>query len=154
MSDTESNESEQNKNVTVDGVSLEQPGQVVLPLLTESIDVSRRKINTGVVQVATVTHTNNVLVEEDLSHDRVEIERVAIGRVVDSAPPVREEGDTTIIPVVEEILIVEKRLILKEEIHLRRVSVKEQHRETVTLRQQEAVVSRKASDPGPDGGKT
>jgi len=125
-----------------------------LPLLEESIDVSRRKIDTGVVQVATVTRTSNVLVEEELNHERVEIERIAIGRIVDSAPPVREEGDTTIIPVVEEVLIVEKRLILKEEIHLRRVSVKETHRETVTLRQQEAVVSRKASNPGPDGRKT
>jgi uncharacterized protein (TIGR02271 family) len=148
MSDTGSTEPEPG------GGNLEQPGQIVLPLLEESIDVSRRKIDTGVVQVATVTRTSNVLVEEELNHERVEIERIAIGRIVDSAPPVREEGDTTIIPVVEEVLIVEKRLILKEEIHLRRVSVKETHRETVTLRQQEAVVSRKASNPGPDGRKT
>ena len=38
-----------------------------------------------------------------------------IGRPVDAVPPVREEGDTTVMSVVEEIVVVEHRLILKEE---------------------------------------
>ena len=54
----------------------------------------------------------------------------------------REEGDTTIISVVEEIVVVERRLVLKEEVRLRRVRVTEQHRETVVLREQDAVITR------------
>ena len=34
--------------------------------------------------------------------------------------PVREEHDTTIISVVEEVLVVEKRWMLREEIHIRK----------------------------------
>ena len=43
-----------------------------------------------------------------------------IDRQVDVAPKIRIEGDLTIVPVLEEILVVEKRLILKEEVHIRR----------------------------------
>ncbi len=44
-----------------------------------------------------------------------------VGRVVDEAPAARAEGDTTIIPVVEERLVVVKQLFLVEEIHVRHV---------------------------------
>ena len=77
-----------------------------------------------------------------MTHVRVEIERVPIDRTVDVVPPIRQEGDITIIPVVEEIVVVERRLVLKEEVRVRRMSKKEQHQETVVLRQQEAVVTR------------
>src|ERR1700709_913982 len=69
----------------------------VLPLLSEEISVSRRIVETGIVKVATVTHGREVLVDEPVVHERVEVERVAIGRFVDTFPDVREEGDTTII---------------------------------------------------------
>jgi stress response protein YsnF len=61
-------------------------------------------------------------------------------------PPIRQEGDITIIPVVEEVVIVERRLVLKEEVRVRRLSTKEQHQETVVLRKQEAVVTRERPD--------
>ena len=40
----------------------------------------------------------------------------------------REEGDVTIIPVLEEIVVVEKRLVLKEELHVRRVTERRKSR--------------------------
>jgi stress response protein YsnF len=59
-----------------------------------------------------------------------------------SAPPVREEGDVTIMPVIEEIVVVERQLILKEEIHIRQVHATEKYRETVVVREQDAMISR------------
>ena len=72
----------------------------------------------------------------------MEIERVPIGRQIEAIPPVRQEGDTTILSVVEETLVIERRLILKEEIHIRRLHVSERHQEAVILRKQEAVITR------------
>ena len=46
------------------------------------------------------------------------MERVAIDQWVDEAPPIRNEGETLVVPVVEEVLVVEKRLRLREEIRL------------------------------------
>ncbi len=122
--------------------------EVVIPLLTEDFSVERRKVERNVrVQVHTVSHDH--LVDEALAQEKVEIERIAIGRPVDAHPPVREEGDTTIISVVEETLFIERRLMLKEEIHLHRVRTTERHREMVTLRDQQVVIDR--TDPGMHG---
>jgi stress response protein YsnF len=123
-----------------------RPEDLHIPLHEEEVSLSRREIKKANVQVALVTGTREQLIDEELTHVRVEIERVPIDRTVEVAPPTRQEGDITIIPVVEEIVVVERRLVLKEEVRVRRVSTKEQHRETVVLRQQEAVVTREEPD--------
>jgi stress response protein YsnF len=106
------------------------------------VSVSQRQVAGDTVRVNTVTWEQEQLIDEDLTHVRVEVERVPIGRQVDAAPPIREEGDTTIVSVMEEIVVVERRLILKEEVRVRRVRVSERHRETVMVREQDAVITR------------
>ena len=128
----------------------------MIPLYEEDLSVSKRQVVTGRVRVETVTREHEQLVDEQLARERVEVERVAIGKPIDAIPAVRQEGDTTIIPIVEEVLVVERRLVLKEEIHIHRVRTTEQHQERVTLRRQEAVITRlpsetssaPAADPG------
>src|SRR5690349_25765 len=124
----------------------QQTKDLRIPLHVEDISISRREIEKANVQIALVTGTREQLIDEELTHVRVEIERVPIGRTVEVAPPIRQQGDITIIPVVEEVVVVERRLVLKEEVRVRRVSTKEQHQETVVLRQQEAVVTREEPD--------
>jgi stress response protein YsnF len=116
--------------------------ELIVPLYAEGVTVSRRRVAKSVVCVATVTHHRDHLINEALTYERIEIERVPIGQYVDAAPPVREEGDLTIMPVVEEVVIVERKLLLREEVHIRRVRTTEQHIETVQIREQEAVVTR------------
>jgi stress response protein YsnF len=70
------------------------------------------------------------------------VERVAIGQPVETMPPVREEGEYLIIPVVEEVLKIERVLVLKEEVRIRRTQHTERYQERVTLRRQQAVVNR------------
>jgi hypothetical protein len=69
---------------------------------------------------------------------------VAVGQVVELATPIRYEGDVTILPVLEEVevVVIARRLILKEEIHVRRRRVAETHLETISLRDKTAVVTR------------
>ena len=54
----------------------------------------------------------------------------------------RTEGDITIVPVVEEVLVVEKRLMLKEELHIRTRTETTTIEQPVTLRRQRATVDR------------
>jgi uncharacterized protein (TIGR02271 family) len=117
-------------------------GRVVVPLLNEELVITKEKRNTGRVRVTTVTRQREELVDELLTRDEVEVDRVAVGQPIESIPSVREEGDTIVVPVVEEVLIVERRLVLKEELRIRRVRSTERHQERVTLRKQEAMVSR------------
>ncbi len=128
----------------------------VIPLTTEEPVVGTRERATGKVRVRTVVETQEAWVDELLAREEVEIERRAVGRLVDAAPAVRQEGDLLIVPVLEEVLVVEKRLRLTEEIVLRRVRREERHREPVVLRRSRAVVEREApaaTDEGePDQG--
>ena len=75
-------------------------------------------------------------------NDEVEIERVPRDEEVAAPPPVREEGDVTIVPVVEERLVVARKLFVVEEIRLRRKKVVEREEMPVTVRAQRAVVQR------------
>jgi uncharacterized protein (TIGR02271 family) len=121
----------------------------VVPLLADRLSVERRRVETGRVIATVTTHHHEQVIKEDLVHEGVEVDRVPIGRTVDAIPPIREEGDTTIIPVVEEVLVVERRLILKEEVHLRRVRIKETHSVAIVTRSQDAVVTRSEKHPLP-----
>jgi stress response protein YsnF len=123
-----------------------QPEDLRIPLHVEEVSVSRRELKKANFQIALITGTREQLIVEELTHVRVEIERDPIDQTVEAVPPIRQEGDTTIIPVVEEVVVVERRLVLKEEVRVRRVNKKEQHQETVVLRQQEAVVTREEPD--------
>ena len=114
----------------------------VVPLHGEEVSVAKRRVVTGRVKVGTVTRESEQLIEELLEHEHVEVERTAIGKQVDKAPPVREEGDTLIIPILEEIVVVERRLLLKEEVRVRRTREKQPYQERVVVRKQEAVITR------------
>lgn len=116
--------------------------EAVLPLLAEEVEVSKQVVETGRVQVTRVTHQHEQLIDELLAVETAEIERTPIGRQVDVMPAIREEGDAIVVPIVEEVLVVERRLFLKEEVRIRRVRSTERHQETVTLRHHEAVVTR------------
>ncbi|PAX08078.1 DUF2382 domain-containing protein [Sphingomonas lenta] len=119
----------------------------VIPLVQEDIIISKRQLETGRVRVRTEVQWHTEHARADLFRDHVEVERVPVGREVESVPPVREDGDTVVIPVVEEVLVVEKRLVLKEEVRLKRVRAVEHVDEPVRLRVMEAVVERESSSP-------
>jgi uncharacterized protein (TIGR02271 family) len=117
-------------------------GEPHIPLRAEDLTVSKLQVAGDIVRVRTVTREQETFVDETLNHERVQIERVPIGRQVEAIPPVRQEGNTTILSVVEETFVIERRLILKEEVHIRRLHVTERHREAVVLRKQDAVITR------------
>jgi uncharacterized protein (TIGR02271 family) len=116
--------------------------ETVIPVFEEELSVAKRVVETARVRVSRVTHTHQQLVDELLQQEKVEVEHVPIDRQVEVMPSIRQEGDVTIIPVVEEVLKVERHLVLKEEVHIRRIKKTERYQESVTLRRQEAQVTR------------
>ena len=124
-----------------------------IPLLEERLVVDKRSVETGRVRIRTVVDYEHALVTERLRTESVTIDRVEIDRDVETAPPVREEGDLLIIPVIEEYLVVEKRLRLKEELHVRRVRGETPFVETHQVRRMRAVVERelRGGDAHPTG---
>ena len=115
---------------------------LTLQIVEERLAVSKRRVVRGTVRVSTTTEVVEEIAEVDLDRYRVEVTRVPVGRIVDEAPVARAEGDTTILPIVEERFVVVKQLYLKEELHIRHVVERETVREPVTLRRQHATVER------------
>jgi len=116
--------------------------QAKLALFAEELSVGKETVETGRLHVSKHTVTRDAAIDEDLLREDAMVETVPKGHRIFAMPVTRVEGDTTIIPVVEEVLFTEKRLILKEEVHVTRRRTTEHYHDTVTLRHQEAVVSR------------
>lgn len=114
----------------------------VIPLVEERLSASTRKVETGRVRVRTHVDERIEVVRQKLERDEVEIERVPINREITDMPKVREEKGVTIVPVVEEVLVVEKKLMLVEEIRLHRKRSYEKYERPVTLRAQRAEIER------------
>jgi stress response protein YsnF len=114
----------------------------VLELVEETATLEKRDRITGRVRVSTRTETAEQLVSAALEQQDVDVTRVPVDREVDIAPPIRTENGVTIVPVLEEILVVEKRLVLREEIHIRQTTTTQSVEVPVELRRQHAVVER------------
>lgn len=123
----------------------------VIPVAEEEVVLSKRRVETGAVQVRISVDTHENWIRETLNHQNVEIERKPIQRQVETPPAIREQGDVLIIPILEEVLVVEKRLMLTEEIHVRKRVRQEQVEQPVTLRRQRVSVRRvaKPAEPKP-----
>lgn len=119
----------------------------MIPRVEETFDVDKQRIVTGRVRVTTSSETVNEIAEATLAGETVDITRERIDREVAEVPQMRVEGDVTIIPVLEEIVVVEKRLVLVEEIRIRRIATSEDVQIPVTLRRQRAVVERIEEPP-------
>jgi uncharacterized protein (TIGR02271 family) len=125
-----------------------------IPVLEETLSVSKRQIKTGTVRVSTRTETHEEFAELSLDRTIIDVTRVHVDRVVDAAPKIRTEGDTTIVPVLEERLVVVKQLVLVEELHIRRTIEQKVTRTPVLLRQQHVDIQHLDADGQPvdDGG--
>jgi uncharacterized protein (TIGR02271 family) len=121
-----------------------------IPLVEERLEVGKTQVESGRVRVRVAIDQREELVPAELVHDEVEIRRVSRNVAVSELPGVRLEGDTTIIPVVEEQLVVEKRLVLVEEIHVVRRTETAVQQIPVTLRSERAEIEREELD-APEG---
>jgi uncharacterized protein (TIGR02271 family) len=121
-----------------------------IPLVEERLEVGKRQVESGRVKVRVAVDTREEIVPAELTHDQVEIRRVPRNVTVSELPGVRLEGDTTIIPVVEEQLVVEKRLVLVEEIHVVRRTETSVEQVPVMLRSERAEVEREERN-APEG---
>jgi uncharacterized protein (TIGR02271 family) len=114
--------------------------ELVVPLVSEELRLEKRETSTGKVRVQTVVETVDELARATLEEDSLDLKRVPVGKEVVGPPAIRTEGDVTIIPIVEERMIVEKRLVLVEEVHIRRTTSARMVEMPVTLRKQKAVI--------------
>lgn len=125
----------------------------VLPVIEEVLDVTRRREEIGRVRIQKHVYDRTEVVDEPLLRNNVTVTRVPINRAIEQPIGTRQDGETLIVPVLEEVLVVEKRLMLVEEVHITRHTTETHAPEEVTLRREEVTVERLAPhDHGSVGG--
>ncbi len=126
-----------------DAAAAEAPA-ITLPIIAESIDVAKVEVDRGGYRLTKRVEVRDVLVDELLRHEAVEIERRPVHRELaeGEVPVVRYEGDTMIVPVVKEVVVTEKRLVLVEEIHIARVAGTHRDRQTIAVREEHIEIER------------
>jgi uncharacterized protein (TIGR02271 family) len=118
-------------------------GSARLPVLEENLRLGVEKIETGRVRAVKKVHEEELIVSGPVLKDQLHIERIPLNVYLDEAPPsVRYEGDTMIIPVIEEEVVVTTRLKLIEEVHITRKHTESVVEKPVTLRREEIVVNK------------
>jgi uncharacterized protein (TIGR02271 family) len=130
-----------------------QPTEVVLTLAREELTVGRRVAPTGSgVRIHKTVSEQTRRIDMELLRDALSVTRVAVDKVVplSEAPAPREEGNVLIVPVLEEILVMDKRVRIKEEIHITRSVRHELYSTTVVLRTEDVVVERFGDCPDTD----
>ena len=118
-----------------------------IPLYEEQVDIVKVEAVTDRLQVSTHVDERAVLIENTVERGQLTIERITVDRAVDHAPEPRQEGDTLIVSVVEERLVVEKRLFVVEELRITRTSTTDRVTIPETIRTMRASVERADSSP-------
>jgi uncharacterized protein (TIGR02271 family) len=121
-----------------------------LELLEEQLQIDKRVVEIGRVLVETKVETKQQVVEALLQEEEVQVERTPIGRFIDEVPQIREENGVLIIPVIEEQIVVQTKLVLKEELRVTKTVREELVRRTIPIRSEHATVTRlEEPDLGP-----
>jgi uncharacterized protein (TIGR02271 family) len=114
----------------------------VVPVIQEELEVGRQQVQTGAVRVRKASRDEQVEVPAEVVAERVTTERVPINRVVQLRPEIRHEGDTVVVPVVEERLVVHTELVLVEEVRITTHREVRDGTQVVSVRREEAIVER------------
>lgn len=121
-------------------------GHFTLPIISEMLAVQKQMRVKGGVRLTKSVKEQEEIVDEPLMHEKTEVIRVSVNKMVDAPVDVRIEGNMYIIPVIEEVLVVEKRILLKEEIHIRKDMTEYRETQKVMLRKEYIDVERFEED--------
>ncbi|MGB3849176.1 MAG: DUF2382 domain-containing protein [Tunicatimonas sp.] len=114
---------------------------VTIPVINEEVHLTSEQVITDRVRVIKSVSDETVTVEAPNTQDNVSVERIAVNEYVDEAPQaVRHEGDTMIIPVLQEVLV--KKILLVEEIRITKTKQTDTESIEVTLRKEHVDVQR------------
>ena len=132
----------------------EQTGRLVdekvVPVIEETAVVYKERVTTDTVRLHKRVHEDEQVLDIPVQIEAIEVERVPVGHWIEAPAVVRHEGDTTVYPVVEEVLVTEKRLRLVEEVRVTRRQATHNVRKQIGLRREEIVVDRGAAPENQD----
>lgn len=120
--------------------------KTVLPVIEEHVVITKEVIETGKVIIRKRVTEEEASINIPLIQEGYQVERLPGKKeLLKEHPPVRYEGDNMVIPVVREVLVIEKRYEVMEEVHVIKTKTEVPHLQQITLLKEEVHVERKSS---------
>lgn len=145
-------------SVTPAAIPSDTPGAVVVQLREEELVPVKEWVETGAVLIRKGIETHPQAMPVEVLHEEVQIEHVPVNRVLaegEVATP-WQDGDTLVVPVVHEELVVMKRLVVREELRVTKVRVRDVQEVSGTVRRENVSLETEgrarvwdAGNPGP-----
>lgn len=122
--------------------------EIVIPVVAEELSIERQRVKRGTVRVHKRVATREEVVDEPTIREEIHVEHVPVNALVEDEPPQpRTEGDIFIIPIIEEVLVVERRLLVREEVRISRRRTRVSNPQRVTLHREYIEVERIPAGP-------
>jgi uncharacterized protein (TIGR02271 family) len=148
--DKMTNNNIENSNVILDDFNSEQyEKDAIFPVIQEEAIVEKRVVETGKIIISKKISEREEIVDIPLFQEKVDVERVSINQVIQERPTVRQDGEVMIIPVVEEQVFYQKRLVLVEELHVRKQVVQTHQPQKITLSKEDVEIKRSTENQIP-----
>src|SRR5215203_996697 len=127
----------------------ERTTEEVIPVIQEHAIVHKEIVETGKVRIRKKVTEEIATVQLPVINESYHIEHVPVTpKVLDTPPPaVRYEGNKTIITVLKEITVVQKKYQVIEEIHLTLKLTETPLVQEITLRKEHIDIERSGNNP-------
>ncbi len=130
----------QPSNPATAGSGLQTQDRLVVPIVEEKLTVSKRTVELGALEIQKTVEQFQDSRRMPLTFDQLDVVRIPVNRPLEAPLEPRYEGDVLIIPVMEEVLVVEKRLMLVEEVRIHKRQVVREQEINETLRREHVEV--------------
>jgi uncharacterized protein (TIGR02271 family) len=119
----------------------------VIPVVQEQVTIGKRLVETGKVHISKKVTEDQTTISIPLVREEYDVERTPVNQVVDTPPPaMRYEGETAIIPVLREVLVVQKKFEVIEEIRITKRRTEHTDTQQISLRKEEVHINRSGND--------
>ncbi|WP_181280495.1 YsnF/AvaK domain-containing protein [Aphanothece hegewaldii] len=122
--------------------SLDNNEQIVVPVIKEELQVTKESVERSMVRVTTKVDSHEEVIDEPLLYEWVSVDRVPVNQLIENIPDVREENGVMVIPIIEEVLVIEKKILLREEVRLTKHKATVRKPQRVVLRSQMVEIER------------
>lgn len=123
--------------------SRKDEARMIIPVIEEQVKINKKVVETAKVRVSKVVHENVESFEIPVIEEHVSVERITKNELVDKTPPsIRYEGNVMIISVLKEVAVVEKRIMLVEEVRITKSQTQKTETHTIPLRKEEVDITR------------
>jgi uncharacterized protein (TIGR02271 family) len=124
-------------------VSNSDGGTTIIPVSREFVTITKEVVETGKVHIRKQVTEEEATINLPMIQEGYHVERKPGSKeLLHQYPAVRHDGDNMVIPVVREVLIVEKRYEVLEELHVIKTKTEVPHLQQVTLRKESVDIQR------------